>query len=461
MIKKATSLLLSMSLAGFLSAQSNWSHIGPAFDASVNTIIEDTSTLDLYAGGTFTKAGSLSRVGIAKWNGTQWYSLGNGMVTGSGVLSLGFYNGDLIATGTFTDLDSVPCKNIGAWNGTSWSPLGDGLDYTGATTVSTQIIYGGDLYVAGTFSSSGTTTLNNIAKWDGTSWSALGTGINGPVNKLCVYNGELYAAGSFTSAGGVSVHNIAKWDGSSWSDAGGGVQKYTGATTVSTMLNFGQLLYVGGDFNTAGGDTVNHMAAWNGTSWSDANGGGLDYTGATTVSTQFMGEYSNALIASVTYTINATGTPAYKMMSYKNGVWSTSHTLDAPFSALISYNNSLCVSGGFTMIDSDTVSFLAVLMQSSHKALTYAAAGPNDYTLYPNPVDEELNIRITLQDDNDPQAVNFELFDISGRSIMHLGEITAPDVRIARSGIAPGMYLYRITGSKDNRLIKQGKLSFK
>ncbi|MCW3086152.1 MAG: hypothetical protein JWP12_3518 [Bacteroidetes bacterium] len=461
MIKKATSLLLFMSMAGFLSAQSNWATIGPSFNSSVEAIVTDSSN-NIYAAGSFTMAGTLSRSGIAKWNGSTWNALGSGMVTGTDVKSLGFYMGHLVATGTFTDFDSSSCNNITTWSGSRWVNFGSGLEkYTGATTVSTQIVYGGDLYVAGTFDHSGSNSLSNIAKWNGSAWVSPGTGINGNVNKLIEFNGDLYACGTFTSAGGVTVHNIAKWDGNSWSDVGGGVQKYTGATTVSTMLNFAQALYVGGDFNLAGSDSVHHLAKWDGTSWTDA-GSGTDYTGATTVSTMFIGYFDNSMITCMHYQSIVGGADVYKMMVYKTTTgWNSCYTLNGPFAGTANYNGSLLLGGPFTTVGTDTIPYLAELISNNHKSLMLMADG-SSYTLYPNPVDNDLWIRFNPGENADPQVelINFTLMDITGREVLQLNNINTDQMHIARNGLASGMYIYRIT-DKNNELIRQGKLTFK
>ena len=54
--------------------------------------------------------------------------------------------------------------------------------------------------------------------------------------------------GNFTTPGGSLANHIAKWDGSSWTALGSGLNRYVGALTVS-----GSDLYAGGSFTTAGG----------------------------------------------------------------------------------------------------------------------------------------------------------------------------------------------------------------
>ena len=104
-------------------------------------------------------------------------------------------------------------------------------------------------------------------------------GIEGPVQALAVYDdgtGEaLYIGGEFTTAGGVTVNGIAKWDGATWSALNG--PSDTGVTgLIRSMVvhddGSGPALYAGGYFATAGGVTVNGIAKWNGTEWSSLAG---------------------------------------------------------------------------------------------------------------------------------------------------------------------------------------------
>ena len=115
-------------------------------------------------------------------------------------------------------------------------------------------------------------------------WGPLSTGILGHGTCLIVFNNKLIVAGSFSNAGGNLVNNIASWDGSSWSVLGTGLignsafsslcGGYVGQNGgVTSMVVFNNELYVGGTFNNAGGVTVKNIAKWNGSNWSDVLGG--------------------------------------------------------------------------------------------------------------------------------------------------------------------------------------------
>jgi hypothetical protein len=83
-------------------------------------------------------------------------------------------------------------------------------------------------------------------------------------------SGNFYIGGAFIVVGDVIANHIAKWNGSSWSALGSGISGAVRALALS-----GGDLYVGGNFTTAGGNAVNYVAKWNGTSWS-ALGLGMD-----------------------------------------------------------------------------------------------------------------------------------------------------------------------------------------
>jgi hypothetical protein len=103
----------------------------------------------------------------------------------------------------------------------------------------------------------------------GQTWSPIsGGGADDWVYSTVLYNGELIIGGKFTSVDGVSANHIACWNGSTWSPLGAGVNGKVNALTV-----YKGNLIAAGEFTTAGDLPVNFIALWNGSSWSDELGG--------------------------------------------------------------------------------------------------------------------------------------------------------------------------------------------
>ena len=91
-------------------------------------------------------------------------------------------------------------------------------------------------------------------------------------------NGDLLAGGFFFHAGGVTVNHVARWNGTSWSALGSGVN---GRVSALTNLNNGDLV-AGGGFLYAGSVLVSNIARWNGTSWFAMGTGMNDWLNAVT-----------------------------------------------------------------------------------------------------------------------------------------------------------------------------------
>ncbi len=270
----------------------DWVDVGAAMDDLITALAtyDDGTGPSLYAAGKFTNVGTLPANRIAKWDGVSWAPLGlgaSGQIDAVAVYDSG--NGPaLYAGGAFAMAGGVAVSNIAKWDGTSWSALGSGvLGGVHAMTVWDNGS-GPALYVAGQFTSAGGVSAMSIAKWNGTTWSALGGGLsNGGPFAAAVYalaahddgsGPALYAGGSFLFAGGVSVNNIAKWNGSTWSAVGAGVTtlNYPVVRAMATQDDGGgPALFVGGLFDTAGGQVAKNIAKWNGSIWA-AVGGGMD-----------------------------------------------------------------------------------------------------------------------------------------------------------------------------------------
>lgn len=277
----------SVAFVGILafSAPSVADECSPAWEADIGNpgpgscvyaleIFDDGTGPAIYAAGIFS---ALDRV--AKWDGTQWLPLGEGVNPDSNDLAV-FDDGNgpaLYITGSFVTAGGQPANHIARWDGENWSPLGDGLNGQGLGLTVFDDGNGPALYVTGVFTEAGGQTVNHIARWDGENWSALGTGVNNAATKSAVFDDgtgpALYVGGTFTTAGGVSVAQLARWDGENWSDVSNG----TGGTVlgVDTVdLGEGDALYVSGIFSSVGGGvSANNIAKWDGESWSALGSG--------------------------------------------------------------------------------------------------------------------------------------------------------------------------------------------
>jgi hypothetical protein len=243
---------------------SAWSPLASGVNGQVNALL--VSGTDLYAGGNFTTAGGVMVNRIAKWNGSTWSALGSGM--DSSVAALAISGTDLYAGGSFSMAGGATVNHIAKWNGTTWDALGTGLN----NDVAALAVSGSSLYAGGKFTAAGAVSANNIAKWNGSVWSALGLGMSGGnsakvlgVHALAVSGVDLYAAGNFEKAGGVTVNNIAKWNGSAWSAMGSGTSS---PSEVNALAVSGTDVFIGGDFIMASGVMANNIAKWNGANWS-------------------------------------------------------------------------------------------------------------------------------------------------------------------------------------------------
>jgi hypothetical protein len=327
----------------------NWSSMGLGIVLGPGEAVYGlaTSGNDLFVGGTFQKAGGVTVNGIAKWNGTNWSALGSGVsiVSGDGVYVLEASGGNLYAAGRFSSISGVSANRIARWNGTAWSPLGSGVP----AAVYALAASGSDLYAGGNFFTAGGVTVNFVAKWNGNAWSALGSGVTATVTSLGVAGTNLYVGGIFGTAGGISANRIAKWNGSNWSALGTGLDN-----EVYTLEVSGNDVYAGGIFWNAGGTPAIHVAKWNGTTWSPLSGG-LDGE------VYFLSASGSNLYAGGTFQY-ASEIRAQHVAKWNGSSWSVpggGSGLNAGVRVLAAYGNDLYVGGIFTAIGETNASRIA------------------------------------------------------------------------------------------------------
>ncbi|MBI4670852.1 MAG: hypothetical protein HY741_04180 [Chloroflexi bacterium] len=355
-----------------------WQPLGFGVDDTVYAVVANGS--EVYVGGDFTQlcgeatctSGNVAANAIAKWNGSAWSPLGNG-VNGS-VYAIVASGSTLYIGGDFTQIcGDASCTSgntnanyLAQWNGSAWQPVGNGVN----NTVQALAWNGSELYVGGWFTqvcgsaacTSGNVTANAIARWNGSAWSTLGNGVDDTVQAIALNGAEIYVGGWFTqvcgdatcTTGNVTANALAKWNGSAWSTLGNGFN-----SPVQSVAPSGSQLYVGGWFTElcgnatcdTGNTTANHIAQWNGSAWQTL-GNGVDNSVETIVVngteivaggwfTEFCG---NALCSTANTSANA--------IAKWNGVaWSMfGNGVDNPVQAIALSGGETFAGGWFTQL---------------------------------------------------------------------------------------------------------------
>jgi hypothetical protein len=206
---------------------SNWSTVGGGLGMPVGqflyatdlTVYDDGSGPSLYVAGSFTTAGGIASPRIAKWNGTNWSSLGSGVnneVTGMGVWDDGS-GPKLYVCGIFTIAGGVPVSKVAIWDGSSWSPMA--VPPLGSPYAMLPFDDGrGPALFFGVGAMVDGMQAKQVSRWDGIQWSALGLGIVAPVYCMAAYDdgsghgADLYIGGQFINVGGYTPsRNIGRW----------------------------------------------------------------------------------------------------------------------------------------------------------------------------------------------------------------------------------------------------------
>jgi len=216
----------------------------------------------LYIGGEFSTIGGVLATNIVRLSGTSWKALGEGLslsdtsnCCAGQVRALVADNaGRIYAGGRFKAAGGVITNNIARWNGTRWEALGEGVS---GGDVEALALAGDTLYVGGSFTGAGGQAIGFLASYNTATgrWSALGGGVNNTVYALDYANDTLYVGGDFSRAGSLDAYNLAFWDGTRWSVPDDSTRIYQvfdscseAGTQVYALKASGRYLVIGGNF---------------------------------------------------------------------------------------------------------------------------------------------------------------------------------------------------------------------
>ncbi len=151
----------------------NWLPFGSGLPTGVVNALAILPDGSVVAGGTFSINGAAPTSGVARWNGTVWEMLGGPALSGGldgDVVSLRVLpSGDLIAGGLFDVVGGVSANNIARWDGTAWHAMEEGVSDVGATLApavkALTVDAAGALVAGGDFSLAGADVSAYFARW--------------------------------------------------------------------------------------------------------------------------------------------------------------------------------------------------------------------------------------------------------------------------------------------------------
>lgn len=350
-----------------------WQRLGKSEDIGLNNDAYDVviGGTNVYMVGKFTRAGSLGAYGAAFWNlatrtwGSFDISVGEG-VNGP-IYAIGVNGRDVYVGGRFSIAGNIRANAVAKWNGLAgaWSPLGTGVGVVDTTTGSTPVVYaidvnGRDVYVGGRFDRAGSVESHNIAHWNGGVWRSMKEGIGynyqggtydsaSKVFAVAVRNNEVFVGGQFDLAGGNRANRVARWDqaAQTWSPLGNGLGGSSFYTFAQAIAADADNVYVGGVFPTAGNVNAKNIARWDGNKWNILGTGNQNGVNNSVYAIQITND--GQVVVGGDFTI-AGATPVKNIAIWQNNAWrDVGGGVNGKVYAIDTANDGIYVGGSFNL----------------------------------------------------------------------------------------------------------------
>jgi hypothetical protein len=248
---------------------STWSIVGAGTtDGRVRALLHYGS--HLFAGGEFSMIGGHATTGIARWDGTQWNGVQQGVSGAVDTLVVDPYTNDLVVGGQFNMAGQTPVANIAAWTGTSWQAMGNGiglgLDRVVALVANVPNVGDPQRRIVAAVVITNVPDHHRLMRWNGGAWHIMTDDFNSNISALCYYDREaddegeelLIAGGAFDAIGPDDAHRAVAYAnfGAEW-------QRLYHATPMRAFEKSGSTIFAGGDFTypTATG-TASRLVRW-------------------------------------------------------------------------------------------------------------------------------------------------------------------------------------------------------
>jgi hypothetical protein len=147
-----------------------WRALGEGVAGSnVNVLALAVGGNRVVAGGQFQLAGGRPANNVALWNGSEWTPLGEGAengVSGGAVYAVAIRGSNIYVGGTFTNAGTVSARGLACWDGARWSRLGSGINNSvQRPRVFAMALDEHALLVGGLIHSAGNKGVSGLARW--------------------------------------------------------------------------------------------------------------------------------------------------------------------------------------------------------------------------------------------------------------------------------------------------------
>jgi trimeric autotransporter adhesin len=263
-------------IAHLNTGSNKWEALGTGVDGT--QIYKHVTSLsfrgnDLIVGGYFESAGGVANTkGIARWDGTKWYAVDNGVqyTEWGSYLAVDaihvMQNGEMFIGGCFTSAgNKADTRNAAKIGIKMIENFGTDLSNTYS-----MLLDGNDAYLGSTCTYPDGKEYKTFLKWNEQSgFKAMGQGLTGNIFALAKDNNYIYAAGEFT---GMVTKGLARWDGSKWIGWGTSTGMDIGMRINSIAL-IANKAYVGGNFDKIDGKVASKIAVWDDNAWQNMSNG--------------------------------------------------------------------------------------------------------------------------------------------------------------------------------------------
>lgn len=420
--------------------------VGGGTDGDVKELSKSQDGEKLYVGGSFTTVdNNINASNIAyvtKDNGVyNWHKMGNG--TNGPVMAVAELNGKIFAGGSFTMAGTETVNNIAYWENNSWHSAGCLYG-----TVSDLVVFNGELYAAGDFDVCAGSSEVNFAKWNGTTWAYQVPPVEGKVNTL-------EAVGDRLLLGGDMIYQGNKINAIAWKP-GVGFQPFISNVThpINDFEPFKGTLYASCTVPAESSNTITLLKLEN-NQWLPVYEGSdpfipfHDKLSLNTLLVEGETMLAGGSFIGLDMMSMATNCKDVTPMPYAPGT--KNFYTDDEIHKMIWFKNDLIAGGSFrngmTPVAGTPIPVGGIARRTS-QITSIPEPGKNPFRIYPNPM--AVNGRLTIE--NNSSATLLKISDITGRTIFKAPLQAGSKVQqVQLPNMVPALYMAELHDTKGMR----------